>query len=246
MEFPLAFWTPVKPRASATSCSKDSCTQAFTWWPQLFSSTLTKYSLLIFFRILWTAIPSLIPFRARISLAHSKIHVHLPKAVNRAPWWEGDLCLARFPSRSLQDTRLPSGGRRVWDSRWRTALCQPLRVTDVPPHRQTSVRVKTRLRWHLLRVAIFGRWDVSKGWAGLVSPCAPRRPVPRLFGLAPGWLRERRRGRGGDKMQKAEAVRLKRGTERTFTTPNQQNRVKAGPILSVTYRVKTQGYKISL
>lgn len=90
--------------------------QIFTWWPKLFSSTLIKFSLLTFialFRVLWTAIPQSFPFKSENSC---KICLHLPKPVNRAPWWEGDICLAWFPSRSPRDTRLPSGGRRVWDT----------------------------------------------------------------------------------------------------------------------------------
>lgn len=211
--------------------------QIFTWWPKPFSSTLIKFSLPTFFmlfRILWTAISQSFPFESEYSC---KICLHLPKPVNRAPWWEGDICLAWFRSRSPQDTRLPSGGRRVWDSQQRTVFCQPICVTDVPQHWQTSVNVKTRLCRHLLSAAIFGWWKVSRSWAGLVSR-VQRRPVPRLFVLAPGWLRGGIRGRrqGLDDWNAAQ-------TGAPFTTMNQQNRGKARPILSVTYSVRLKGIK---
>lgn len=217
MDFPLAFWTHVKPLACATSCSKAFLHRDFHLMaPAIFQYTNqvfpTHFSML--FSILWTAIPSAIPFQARLFPVHSKICLHLPKPVNRIPWREGDICLAWLPRRSPQDTRLPSGGRRVWDSQQRTALCQPIRVTEVRQRRQTSVNVKIRLCWHLLGAAIFGRWTVSEGWAGLVS-CVCSRPVPRLFALAPAWLRGGIR-RGKQRLYVSNAAQ----TGAPFTTAN--------------------------
>lgn len=82
----------------------------------------------------------------------------------------------------------------MWDSQEGTVLCQATGVTDVPRHWPASVNVKTQLCRHLLSAAIFGWGKVSRGWAGLVSR-VQRRPVPRLFVLAPGWLRGGIRGR---------------------------------------------------
>lgn len=85
--------------------------------------------------ILWTAIPQSFPLKSEYSC---KICLHLPKPVNRAPWWEGDICLAWFPSRSPQDLWFPWGGRRLWDRQQRAVLCPALRVTDGRTDRGTG------------------------------------------------------------------------------------------------------------
>lgn len=152
------------------------------------------------------------------------------------PLGEKVMCLARFPSRSPQAPRVPWGGRRRWGRQQRTVV----RVTDGERRWPASVNVKTRLCRHLLSAAIFGWWKVSRGWAAPIS-CVQRHPVPKLFVLAPGWLRGGIRGRrqGLDDWNAAQ-------TGAPFTTKNQLNRGKARPILSVAYWVKTQGYKSSL
>lgn len=140
---------------------------------------LTEYFLLIFsmlFRILWTATTSVIAFQATLFLTHSKISYYIPKPVKRPFWWEDDI-LAQFPSRSLQETQLPLG-RRVWGSQQKMALCQPICVTDVPQHQQSLVSVKIWLCWHLLSIAIFGQWNVSKGWAGHTPSVCSIAPFP--------------------------------------------------------------------
>lgn len=159
------------------------------------------------FSILWAAIPSVIPFQARIFVAHSKICLPLPKPASRTPWWEGDICLAQFSSRSPPDTQLLSRGRRVWDNQQKIDLCQLIWVTYVPQHRQASVSVETRLCSHPLSVAIFGRWRVSEDWAGLV-PCVWSVPCSQAV-RAGSCL-----AAGRDNRQKAGAVRLKHHTNR--------------------------------
>lgn len=94
----------------------------------------------------------------------------------------------------------------MWDSQQRIALCQPIRVMDVPQHRQTSMS-----RSHfagIFSAFLFLACEMSPRVGLDSSPVCAVSPRSQAV-CAGSWL-----AAGRDKMQKAEAVWLKYGANR--------------------------------
>lgn len=148
--------------------------------------------------------PPVLPFKSEHSC---KMCLHLPKPVNRAPWWEGDICVAWFPSRSPQDRQFPSGGRRVWDSQ-RGLCCVEqfmwrMHHGSIGQHQSMS-----RPSFASSQHCYF--WPV-KGFQGLGWTCLPCAALPCSQAICAGsWL-----AAGRDKRQKAGAGWLKCSTNRS-------------------------------